>query len=551
MTSTKLFRLSLLFALPRGLAVAFVIVILVTLALAWAGASIAGAQEDTGLRVSVAASPANPEVNKATTLTASITNAPEGEKPAYQWEIDLGDFWYSHGTRSTLSYLTNRPETLGFRVTVSYPGGMSATSDTVTVTWSEVAPEPTPTPTSEPTPEPAPEPTLEPTPEPTPEPTATAEPTPESTPEPTPEPTATAEPTPEPTAEPTPEPTATTEPTPEPTPEPTATTEPTAEPTAEPNRAPVIDTQSRNYAKFTRPNETTGNAPRGIIVSRPIYGIFHDPDGDKLTYTVSIPADRLELMDMVHVTTEEQLAQHNRPIEIALRVWLDVDDEDDWSAIVPALPDPLITMVKLTATDPEGLSASVEGLFRTDWESQPVLERATTGGDSIKLTFDRALRASPAPAPDQFTVNAVAEGGSAGTVAVSRVSVSGAVVTLVLGSAVSKEQDVSVDYVHEEETPLKRAAGGGDSVPGFTGQGVEFLADPPGRAVNFALSATPGSLGISATWDAVDSASSYKLRWRQSGGSFESGNAVTVTDASATITASGYGSWQVRVQGVQ
>ena len=364
------------------------------------------------MRVSVAASPANPEVNKATTLTASITNAPEGEKPAYQWEIDLGDFWYSHGTRSTLSYLTNRPETLGFRVTVSYPGGVSATSDTINVTWSEAAPEPTPTPTSEPTTEPTPEPAA--TPEPTPEPAATAEPTPEPTPEPT------AEPTPEPavTPEPTPEPTATPEPTPEPTeptPEPTATLNPRLN-SQEPNRAPVIDTQSRNYAKFTRPNETTGNAPRGIIVSRPIYGIFHDPDGDKLTYTVSIPADRLELMDMVHVTTEEQLAQHNRPIEIALRVWLDMDDEDDWSAVVPALPDPMITMVKLTATDPHGLSASVEGLFRTDWESQPVLERATTGGDSIKLTFDRALRASPAPAPDQFTVNAVAEGGSAGTV---------------------------------------------------------------------------------------------------------------------------------------
>ena len=47
MTSTKLFRLSLLFALPRGLAVG--LVILVALALAWAGASIAGAQEDTGI----------------------------------------------------------------------------------------------------------------------------------------------------------------------------------------------------------------------------------------------------------------------------------------------------------------------------------------------------------------------------------------------------------------------------------------------------------------------------------------------------------------------
>ena len=81
---------------------------------------------------------------------------------------------------------------------------------------------------------------------------------------------------------------------------------------------------------------------------------------------------------------KSSLPSTTSPIEIALRVWLEMDDEDDWSAVVPALPDPLITKVKLTATDPEGLSASVEGLFRTDWESQPVLERAVTSGDVHK-----------------------------------------------------------------------------------------------------------------------------------------------------------------------
>ena len=89
----------------------------------------------------------------------------------------------------------------------------------------------------------------------------------------------------------------------------------------------------------------------------------------------------------------------------------------------------------------------------------------------------------------------------------------------------------------------------GDSAPGFSGQAVEYLVAPPGRASNFALSATPGSLDISATWDEVDGATSYRLAWRQDGGSFESGNAATVTTSSATITASGYGGWQVRVQG--
>ena len=87
------------------------------------------------------------------------------------------------------------------------------------------------------------------------------------------------------------------------------------------------------------------------------------------------------------------------------------------------------------------------------------------------------------------------------------------------------------------------AAGCGPEV----GQAVTLVA-PPGQPQNFALSATAGSLDISATWDAVGGASSYKLRWRQSGGSFEAGNAATVTGTSAAITVSGYGNWQVRLQ---
>ena len=191
---TPALRLSLAKNRVALLVVAGALTVAALLALIWEGTAPADAQGD-GLEVSIAANPANPRVNQPTTLKATIINPPSEKTPAYDWQIDFGGAWYSYGKGSTFRYGNGKAETLGFRVTVSYDSGESATSDPINVTWVD----PTPTPTPEPTVEPTPERTVEPTPEPT------VEPTPEPTEEPTPEPT--VEPTPEPTAEPTPEPT--------------------------------------------------------------------------------------------------------------------------------------------------------------------------------------------------------------------------------------------------------------------------------------------------------------------------------------------------------
>ena len=132
---------------------------------------------------------------------------------------------------------------------------------------------------------------------------------------------------------------------------------------------------------------------------------------------------------------------------------------------------------------------------------------------------------------------------------VSGVSVDDEVVTLELGSELEAGQTVTVDYVHDADTPLRRA-GGGDPAPGFVGQAVDMSSlSLPGQPENLELSSTPGDLSLLATWDEVEGATSYKLRWRESGGEFETANTSTrVSGGAAVVTVSDYGEWEVRVR---
>ena len=314
--------------------------------------------------------------------------------------------------------------------------------------------------------------------------------------------------------------------------------------TTDPNLAPVVNTQAANYAGFVGRN----NAPRGLLVSKPFHGIFSDPDGDKLTYSVSVPADQLRLVDEVLIPTEEQMEQSGHPIEVIQRVFFRGEAEADWKAITPPVPDRPVVTATLTATDPGGRSASVQGDFLVWWDSYPEVVIAVASASVIELTFDWAVEGDPAPKAGQFTVHVVEGNGSSRTVTVSSVSVSGKVMRLELASALAAGQSVTLDYAYDypDDVPLQRA-GGGDAAPGFTGQAVT-VSLPLSEPQNFAVTAKQGELNLWARWDAAQGATSYKLRWRQSGGEFETANAVTVTDTETTITVSGYGEWEVQLQ---
>ena len=525
------------------------------------------------LQVSVTAhgETTNPRAGEAIKLRAVITNAPSGETPAYQWELYLDGNWQPSLSESGANFpiAVGSPGPVEFRVTVSYESGPSATSDPITITWSDPPPTPTPEPTATPIPEPTPTPLslwvsivanpAHPLVGEVVELRAVVSNTPSEEkpsyrweldsgdswlafgPDDSTFPYAAGNPgtttfrvtvTYDNGA------TATSDPI---TVAWTEESEPTPTFTPGPNRAPVIDEQAKEYDGFVG----TNNAPRGMLVSKPFHGIFSDPDGDKLTYTVSVPAAHRPLVRGIDIPTEAQLAQNNHPIEVALRVFFEADADNDWNALVPTLPDPLTTTVTLTATDPGGLSTSVTGDFLIDWESHPALLSATASREAVQLTFNQAVRGSPGPTAEQFTVNTVAGDGATKAIEVKGVDVSGTVITLELASALANSQTVIVDYAHDDDTPLKRAAEDGDSAPDFTA--IAFLPDPPGSPANFAVSTTPGDLNLAATWDAIDGATSYKLSWRQADGNFEPGNQTTITETDATITVSGLDRWVIRL----
>ncbi|MCY4508158.1 MAG: SwmB domain-containing protein, partial [Acidobacteria bacterium] len=99
------------------------------------------AEEPAELTVSVRASADTPFAGEEVSFSAVISDAPADEQPTYQWELSYGGaFWFAAGSDPTFSYLPHQPETASVRVTVSYPSGVAATSEPLSVTWRAFVP---------------------------------------------------------------------------------------------------------------------------------------------------------------------------------------------------------------------------------------------------------------------------------------------------------------------------------------------------------------------------------------------------------------------------
>ena len=168
---------------------------------------------------------------------------------------------------------------------------------------------------------------------------------------------------------------------------------------ASPNQAPVVNSGTQNYEWFV--NEQ--NAPRGMLVSKSFAGLFTDPDGDQLTYSAAITGGRAQLLDDLAIgswgRSDLLAAQSPWPREATQRVFIEVDDDDDWDSLEPPLAARPVITVTVTATDPTGLSASVSGKFLIIW---------TRSGAMTQLNLDDAPAnglgpqdAPPAEDPEQ------------------------------------------------------------------------------------------------------------------------------------------------------
>ena len=224
-----------------------------------------------------------------------------------------------------------------------------------------------------------------------------------------------------------------------------------------------------------------------MLVSKPFHGIFSDPDGDDLTYSVSVPEDQLYMVELLEIPedgrSDAQAEQSGRPVGTVQWVFFRPEAEADWKAVTPPLPDRPVVTATVTATDPEGLSASVSGDFLVAWENYPEVVRAASDGEVIELTFDWAVEDDPGPQAGQFTVNVAKGDGTTGTVGVSGVSVEGESgdAGVGVGAGAWSEGDVGLRLVPRG---LQRD-GGGQSASSFSGQAVELnLPDPPAAPEN-------------------------------------------------------------------
>ena len=198
------------------------------------------------------------------------------------------------------------------------------------------------------------------------------------------------------------------------------------------NRAPVFSTASGRI-----------NSPSGTLVS--LDAKATDPDGDAVTYSWSLSRDDHyvpgELSHQVGIGRFFFMARH----ECELANLPPAAGED-------ALPNPIETVVTVTASDPHGASAELPLTYHTDWSSceAPALSALSVDGKTVTLTFTENLATPTAKQRGDlsyaFTIQGARYLGTPVENQSPEVAVSGATVTLRLGSGIPPGGEASVSY---------------------------------------------------------------------------------------------------------
>ncbi|MDE0171634.1 MAG: S8 family serine peptidase [bacterium] len=187
------------------------------------------------------------------------------------------------------------------------------------------------------------------------------------------------------------------------------------------------------------------NALPGFIVSLPVSKAdFSDPEGDPLTFTLSVSRDDVHVAGGVGYSDRAE------------RIWFAAKNACALAGLDPPTGDAYYTVVTMTATDPGGATAGATATFRTDPETFqcPSLADATVDGATVTLDFDADLAKgwvldagviSPAePAATEFEVTA--DGATAALADTDALAVGDSTITLTLASPVTAGQTVTVSY---------------------------------------------------------------------------------------------------------
>ena len=196
-----------------------------------------------------------------------------------------------------------------------------------------------------------------------------------------------------------------------------------------------------------------------------------DPDGDELAVTVSV--DKPEVFSVVRYRPDSGRVQLETPEACVL------------AGITPALPNPVITTVTQTVTDPDGETASATRRITTNFGACPALLSATVKGAILTLTYDLPLDRGSVPAPADFVVKV--DGAAVDLSATRAVAITGSSVTVTLAAAVDRDAAVTLTYGRSDTAPIQTAAG--TRVLSFVDRAVVNLGRP--RVASVALVSVP------------------------------------------------------------